>query len=146
VSEAGETQSSFSPDGRWLAYASDLSGRPEIWIGPVEGPGSRQQVTGGGGQAPVWSPEGDRIFYRRYSAMMVVEVVSLDPLIFGNHETLFEGDWTLPGPDEMFIKPYGVTPDGEHFIMIRREPAAIPNCIHVVLNCFEELRRLVPVK
>jgi len=39
-----------------------------------------------------------------------------------------------------------VTPDGEHFIMIRREPAAIPNRIHVVLNWFEELRRLVPVK
>jgi len=77
---ASEVNADFSPDGRWLAYSSNVSGRFEIYVGSVQGETEgRIPVTTEGGQAPVWSPTGDRLFCRQGAAVMAVEVVSLDP-------------------------------------------------------------------
>jgi serine/threonine-protein kinase len=140
ATDASEGSADFSPDGRWLAYTSNVSGRAEVWVGSVEeDSGRRTQVTTDGGDAPVWSPSGDRLFYRRGSAMMAVEVVDLATLQFGAHRTLFDGGWTLPGPEASQSHTYHVMPDGEHLVMIRHEPTAIPDRIHVVLDWLEEL-------
>ena len=143
ATEASEAQADFSPDGRWLAYASNVSGRFEIYMGRVGGSDERFPITTDGGQAPIWSPKGDRLFYRRHSAMMAVEIVQLDPIVLGRHQHLFDGGWSLPGSGEPFIVPYDVAPDGEHFIMIRHEPEAIPDRINIVTNWFEELKARV---
>ena len=143
---AEEIQPDFSPDGRWLAYSSNASGSFEVYVGPVSGGSERTQVTTEGGQGPVWSPNGNRLFYRQGATMMAVDVESLDPFKFGSHHHLFDGRWALRAPEEPFLRNYDVTPDGEHFVMIRHEPEAIPNRINIVLNWFEELKRLVPVK
>ena len=74
---------------------------------------------------------------------MAVEVVSLDPLDFGDHQRLFDGGWELRGPEQPNLKTYDVTPDGEHFVMVRHAPAAIPDRINIVQNWFEELRERV---
>ncbi|UCC25432.1 MAG: PD40 domain-containing protein, partial [Gemmatimonadales bacterium] len=140
ATDASEGSADFSPDGRWLAYTSNVTGRAEVWVGSVEeDSGRRTQVTTDGGDAPVWSPSGDRLYYRRGSAMMAVEVADLATLRFGAHRTLFDGGWALPGPEASQSHTYHVMPDGEHLVMIRHEPTAIPDRIHVVLDWLEEL-------
>lgn len=61
----------------------------------------------------------------------------------GRHRFLFDGGWTVPGADEPYIRSYDIAPDGEHFVMIRHEPAAIPDRIDIVINWFEELKAKV---
>ena len=58
---------------------------------------------GEGGESPIWSPKGDRLFYRRGAVFMAVEVESLDSLVFGAHQRLFDGGWTLPGAEETHL-------------------------------------------
>ena len=66
----------FSPDGRWLAYMSDESGRDEIYARAYPGPGPKIPISTEGGMQPVWSPRGGEIFYRLGESMMLVAVES----------------------------------------------------------------------
>ena len=61
-----ETAPRFSPDGRWLAYISDESGRFEIYVQPYPGPGGKWQISTEGGTEPVWNPNGRELFYRSW--------------------------------------------------------------------------------
>ncbi|MFN0010205.1 MAG: hypothetical protein ACKVS8_01030, partial [Phycisphaerales bacterium] len=61
-SPAAEDGGRFSPDGRWVAFESDESGRREVYLGPYPGPGASVQVSDGGSY-PVWAPRGDRLYY-----------------------------------------------------------------------------------
>jgi serine/threonine-protein kinase len=144
VTPAQEGQSDFSPDGRWLAYSSDESGRFEVCVRPVHGQGTRIQVSTEGGQEPVWSPRGNRLFYRKGAALMALDIAGHDPLVIGRHCRLFDGGWDLAPSGLSFSKTYAVAPDGEHFLMVRHGPAAIPDRINIIQNWFEELKRLVP--
>ena len=65
---------SFSPDGRWLAYVSDESGRPEIYVQPYPGPGGKWQISTDGGTEPLWNRSGRELFYRTENRMMIVDV------------------------------------------------------------------------
>ncbi len=120
--ESNELGARFSPDGRWLAYASDESGRYEVYVRPYPGPGARVQVSAlsGGGQ-PVWSSDSRRLFYRTDRAMMAAELsVEADGgLSVGGRERLFEGDF-FGGPDSP-VATYDVHPDGRRFLMARAE-------------------------
>jgi len=69
-----EERAVLSPDGQWLAYSSNESGRAEIYARPYPGPGPRQQISADGGFSALWSPSGNEIFYRDGSRMMVVAV------------------------------------------------------------------------
>src|SRR3972149_1341479 len=69
-----DTAPKFSPDGKWLAYTSDESGRREIYVQPYPGPGGEWQISTGGGQEPVWNPKGSELFYRNGSKIMAVDV------------------------------------------------------------------------
>jgi Tol biopolymer transport system component len=64
----------FSPDGRWLAYCSNESGKPQVHIQAYPGPGARIQVSTDGGTDPVWRRSGTELFYRNGDSMMVVAV------------------------------------------------------------------------
>ena len=61
--EFNELNGQFSPDGRWIAYTSDESGRNEIYVGPFPGPGGKQQISTSGGRQPKWRGDGKEIFY-----------------------------------------------------------------------------------
>ena len=138
---ANEATPSFSPDGRWLAYMSDESGRPEIYVRPFPGPGGRERVSTAGGEEPVWAHNGE-LFYRNGEKMMAVDIVTEPSLTIGSPKLLFE---------RRFVKipwsrtNYDVTRDGQRFIMVAdaQEP---PEQINIVLNWFEELKRLVPTE
>lgn len=138
----------FSPDGRWIAYCSNESGRNEIYVQPYPGPGPRIQISAEGGTDPVWAKSGKELFYRDRDQMMIVEV-SLDPsLKVLKPRVLWEGQYahgmsSSCGPAGPTSSNYDVTPDGQRFIMIREnEQEARSNQIHVVLNWSEELKRL----
>ncbi len=126
----------FSPDGAWIAYYSDESGRNEVCVQAYPGPGRRWQVSTGGGTNPVWSPDGRELFYRQGRRMMVVPVRIDQEFSAGKPQLLFQGQF-LP-------EPYDVFPDGSRFLMIQTEQDSESDQIHVVLNWFEELQRLVP--
>ena len=136
----------FSPDGRWLAYVSDESGRNEIYVQPFPGPGGKRQISTEGGVAPVWAPNGE-LFYRNGDQMMAVEITTEPSFRAGTPLLLFEDRYRGTGSGG-FTVLYDVTPDGQRFLMIKRgEPGLEEQAqIHLVENWFEELKRLVPTE
>jgi dipeptidyl aminopeptidase/acylaminoacyl peptidase len=128
----------FSPDGRWLAYASDESGRYEIYVQPYPGPGGKWQISTDGGTEPVWAHNGE-LFYRNGDKMMAVETATRSNFSADKPKALFEGHYatyqTLPS--------YDVTPDGQRFLLAKPSEQG-PQEINVVLNWFEELKGRVP--
>jgi eukaryotic-like serine/threonine-protein kinase len=128
--------SRFSPDGRWIAYASYESGRNEVYVRPFPGPGGKTPVSTEGGSAPNWSHDGRELFYRQGDKMMVVQITMNPAFAVSTPKMLFE----RPGV-------YDVAPDGQRFLMIQGtapEPP-IPQ-INVVLNWLDELKQRVPAK
>jgi dipeptidyl aminopeptidase/acylaminoacyl peptidase len=144
--EFEETGAMFSPNGRWLAYMSNETGRDEVYVQPfsVSGPRGTKQISVGGGTEPLWGPDGRELFYRNGDKMMAVaiEAESEPELSVGTPRLLFEGRF-LPGPN-WARRNYDISPDGQRFLMIQREQDLVPTEIIVVLNWFEELKRLVP--
>jgi hypothetical protein len=146
VSAKNELPVRFSPDGRWLAYRSDESGRFEIYVRSVNGEAARVQVSTSGALNAAWSPSGNKLYYLDAGAMWAVDLGHGDAPVPGLRGKLFEGGWALIPLGDWDFSDFDVMPDGERFLMIRREPKAIPDRIHVVVNWYDELRRLVPVK
>ena len=134
-----ETKARFSPDGRWVAYQSNESGRFEIYIRAFTGKNIRIQVSTDGGDSPVWSRDGREIYFRRGQEIVAVSVRSGGSLRVGFPRVLFEGDFFVGNHHPM----YDVAADGR-FLMIRTPDEELPRQIHIVLNWFEELRRLAP--
>jgi serine/threonine-protein kinase len=135
---------SFSPDGRWLAYVSDESGRPEIYVQPYPGPGGKWQISTEGGLEPVWNRNGRELFYRSANKMIAVRVTTEPSFSAGNPTVLFEGDYQASQFPLTGIA-YDVSPDGQRFLMVRdTAPSPAVTQINVVLNWFEELKRRVP--
>lgn len=105
----------FSPDGKWVAYASDESGVFQIYVKPFPGPGPRVLVSVNGGENPVWSRDGHRLFYVK-DQQVIVATVTLSPS-FGitAQQTFLEGDFSfLPGHAS-----YDVTPDGKELLLLK---------------------------
>ena len=137
-----ETDPAFSPDGHWLAYRSDKSGRPEIYVQPYPGPGGEWQISTEGGTEPVWNPNGRELFYRSGDKMMAVDFTSQPGLSIGKPRMLFERPYL---PTAATTPNYDVSLDGQRFLMLKaieQEQAATQ--INVVVNWFEELKQKVP--
>jgi serine/threonine protein kinase/Tol biopolymer transport system component len=133
----------FSPDGRWLAYLSNESGRSEIYVQPYPGPGGKWQISTEGGKEPVWNPNGRELFYRTGDKMMAVEITTQPSFSVGKPRMLFEGRYR---PTPVTSPNYDVSRDGQRFLMLKpvEQEQAAPTQINVVLNWFEELKRRVP--
>jgi serine/threonine-protein kinase len=137
-----EKNAMVSPDGRFMAYNSNESGRNEVYVQPFPGPGGKLQVSTEGGNDPVWNRNGKELFYLNGDKMMSVSL-SLEPaLTAASPKLLFEVRHVSNSGD---FQGYDVSPDGSRFLMIKgsaqEEP---PNQIQIVLNWFDELKRLVP--
>ena len=135
-----EFGSEFSPDGRFLAYVSNESGRFEVYVRPFPGPGPKRQVSVGGGTSPVWSKIGGEIFYRNGDAVMAAAVTLGPEFSSAAPRTLFRGEYEEPArPD--WPRNYDVMPDGKQFLMIKPDPDGRPTQAQVVFHWFEELKR-----
>jgi serine/threonine-protein kinase len=133
----------FSPDGRWLAYISDESGRYEIYVQPYPGPGGKFQISTEGGTEPAWNPNGRELFYRNREKMMAVEITTQPSFSASRPRVLFEGKYELSPATS---PNYDVSPDGQRFLMLKpnEQEASALTQINVVLNWSEELKRRVP--
>ncbi len=120
---------------------SDESGTREIYVRRFPDGNVRWKISSAGGTGPMWSLKGDEFFYRQGSAMMVVDVSMGDDFSAGRPRELFDGDFDV---DAAGHAGYDVAPDGESFVMIQQSRDEPLTEIHVVLNWFEELNRLVP--
>ena len=140
-----ETIGRFSPDGRWVAYVSDESGRQEIYLQPYPGPGGKVLISTDGGVEPVWNPNGRELFYRSGNAMMAVDIAAKPAFVAGRPTRVFAGDYVLSGVSN---PNYDVSPDGRRFLMVQpsAQESATPSQLNVVLNSFEQLKAKVPAK
>jgi serine/threonine-protein kinase len=144
VTPFNEGDPTFSPDGNWMAYVSNESGRPEVYVQPFPGPGGKWQISTEGGTEPAWNRNGKELFYRNGDKMMALDVTTQPGFSPGKPRMLFEGqylanDWPQLGT------VYDVSPDGQRFLMVKTtEQAFAATQINVVLNWFEELKQKVP--
>jgi Tol biopolymer transport system component len=137
----------FSPDGRWLAYASEESGNFEIYVRPFPDSGGKWQVSVDGGTEPQWNHNGRELFYRTGEKMMAVEIDTRAGFVHGKPKTLFEGHYAQSLAAGWVNRAnYDVSPDGQRFLMLAPVDSGrtAPNRIEVVLNWTEELKRLAP--
>ena len=130
----------WSPDGRWLAYQSDESGRSEVYVRDVSGAGGRWQVSTTGGEEPRWSPDGREIFYRNETQLMAVSVDTQTTFAAKPPVVLFDGVYNLRSDTGV---SYSVHPKADRFLMIRLSDENAPSSMVVVMNWFADLRRLM---
>lgn len=134
----------FSPDGRWMVYQSNRSGRDEIWLRRFPDGDGLTQVSTGGGISPLWNPDGTELFYVRSEDEMLVSVdVELgEGVRLGGEQELFQLEDTTWNLSKRL--PYEVTSDGERFIAVMGEGRKADDSVGVILNWFDELERLAP--
>ena len=149
VARGNQWGASLSPDGRWITYSSNESGRDEVYVQPFPPTGAKYQVTTTYAHDPLWSPDGRQIFYLQHPGSTVHPLMSVD--------VRTAAGFTVANPIRIYDElldgsnawPYDVSPDGREFV-ITISPAnanadATPNAeIRVTLNWFEELRQRVP--
>ena len=138
----------FSPDEKWVAYASAESGRYEVYVRSFPDGGNKQQVSVDGGWRPRWSEESGEIFYVKDSTLMVVPVSTNPAVMIGKPQMLFASDQLAFGSG---IPTYDVTPDGQRFVLsetVQSEDAGAVDesgekprpSIRIVRNWYEEFR------
>lgn len=132
----GHVAPELSPDGRYVAYQSDESGRAEVYVRPFpEGSGKWQISIDGGGQ-PRWQGDGSEIFYVKDDTLMVVPVTSQQNFTYGAPRALFDGEGAFRGRGQH----YDVTADGQRFVVVEGRRSADLRQIQVVQNWYEEFR------
>ena len=152
---ANEMTPEFSPDGHWLAYVSNESGRHEVYVQPYPGPGERHLISTRGGEQPAWNANGRELelFYVQggtYSrggptTLMSVRIATTPTFQAGTPEPLFANAYLETG----WGRSYDVAPDGRRFLLtFRKEPPPTlpPAQMVLVQHWFEELKRLAPTK
>jgi serine/threonine-protein kinase len=132
-----ETMPAFSPDGRWLAYVSDESGRSEIYVQAINEPRQRYAIGADGGTEPVWGPDSRELFFRSGDAMMVARVTTAPGFKAERARRLFSAPF-LRSEDRT---TYDISPDGQKFVFTRdKAQAAFPGQIDIILDWFDELK------
>jgi serine/threonine-protein kinase len=114
---ADETAARLSPNGTWVAYTSDVSGRPEVYLNSFPRPGQRVKVSSGGGLHPVWRADGRELYYWSHGALIAVPIGASrgeTPPEIGAPAVLFRAPYYI-GPNTM----YDVSPDGQRFVIVR---------------------------
>ncbi|HSH75792.1 MAG TPA: hypothetical protein VLA09_08925, partial [Longimicrobiales bacterium] len=147
-----ELNPAVSPDGRWIAYASDETGRYEIYVRPFpDVTGGRWQVSINGGRSPVWAHSGRELFFQSPTQqMMVAQIAAGADFDAGTPTVLFEPSpqWELSNLNGVY---FDLHPDDQRFLIATRaigvgggdDGPAPPNVI-LVNNFFEEIQRAVP--
>ncbi len=126
---ASESEPDFSPDGKWVAYQSDESGRMEILVISVPDLTVKRQISINGGRVPRWDPKGGSLYYLQGDSLMAVPISSSSGLRLGPGQVLFQTP----------ARVFDVSPDGNRFILVLPNPDLVPPGVHVVLDWVREL-------
>ena len=132
---SNEMNAEFSPDGRWVAYVSDESGRDEVYVQTFPEGDLKRTVSSDGGSEVRWAADGRALFFRNGDDLFTVEV---DAESIGAPVKLFEGRYQI---DRFAYQEYDVSPDSQRFLMVTDSS---PDEIRIVLNWFSELQTRVP--
>ena len=138
---ANERQPRFSPDGRYLAYVSDESGRNEVQVQSYPDLGDKWTVSTDGGMFPVWARDGRELFYRSQGHLMAVEVRTEPSFSAGTSRVLLDAQQLAA-----YTEPFDVSPDGQRFLFVEDVSLSQKRSLVVILNWTEELKRLVPTR
>jgi serine/threonine-protein kinase len=138
VTPAKESEPRISPDGQWLAYESNVSGRTEVYLRSFTDSSSRVQVSTAGGGAPRWSRDGRELFYQLEDALLAVAVRNEPALDVSAPEVVFRGLNPRPGLN------YDVAPDGQGFVVIEGEHREQAGSLHVIANWPRMLEAAAP--
>jgi dipeptidyl aminopeptidase/acylaminoacyl peptidase len=136
----------FSPDGKWIAYSSNETGKFEIFVQPYPKTTAKYQITRDGGGHPRWSPDGKELFFQNNGNLYSVAIQRQPKLAWGDPVLL-----SIKGFYQQDVRPrhYDITPDGKQFVMVFPVEALTKTVdspqIQIVLNWFEELKQRVPV-
>jgi Tol biopolymer transport system component len=130
----------FSPDGRWIAYMSDREGQAQVYVLPYPAMDRPIPISYGFGEEPIWSPNGDELFYRSGHKWVVASITTEPEFTVEKRKVLFEGSYINVGG-----LSYDVAPDGQRLLVLKPQvdDSKIRE-LHVVTNWFEELKRLAP--
>jgi len=121
----------FSPDGRWVAYSSDESGRMEIYVAPFPGPGAKWQISDAGGSYPRWRRDGKELFYQKSNRLMAATLRgAADRMNVEAIQPLFE--MRSPGGGQRSF--YDVSSDGQRFLHSVPEDAGESTPLSLVMN------------
>jgi eukaryotic-like serine/threonine-protein kinase len=133
-----ESAATFSPDGRWIAYTSDESGRQEIMIAAFPGPGPRKPVSTTGGESAVFSADGKTIFYRLKDQIWAAALRTDPALVIGRPSVAFR----LPAtPGYAGLPNWLISRKGDRVLAVKYlGEDASPRDVHVIVNWFESLR------
>jgi serine/threonine-protein kinase len=142
ASEFEERSFTLSPDGRWLAYVSDDSGEPEVYVRPFPNTAdAKWQVSVTGGTEPLWAHNGRELFYRNGNDEMVVAAISTGPsFAVASQRVLFSARGY--GSNSNY-RGYDLSLDDQRFIMVHTVEEAEPGELILVENWFEELKAKV---
>ncbi len=132
---ANESGAKFSPDGRWIAYSSDESGRSEIYVVSFPGFESRRQVSTEGGILPQWNSDGRTLYYLENGYLIAHDVNTEGEFTKGRARTLFA---TEAIQFEVIL--------GGRFLLSEPNPQPADSPLYIIVNWLEELKRLVPVR
>lgn len=125
-----------------MAHGSNESGDPQVYVQPLATPGAKRQVSVEGGWYPVWRRDGKELFYLQRDSLMVASVTLGAQFEADRPQLLFKGPYWLNAD----VRNYDVAPDGQSFVMVKKERTFPPTEVIVVLNWLDELKRLVPAR
>jgi serine/threonine-protein kinase len=138
-SEGQQNFGRFSPDGRFVVFQSDESGRDEVYVRPVSDDARSLPVSRAGGQQPRWATNGE-VFFWRGDQLFVVPVRTVPALQVGEARALFR---TMRSESQAFFEgDYDVSADGQSIYLARTPDLLRPREIRVVLDWVSEVRRL----
>ena len=137
--EFAESFPRFSPDGRWIAYESNETGRREIYLRTFPDAGRKWPVSTDGGTLPRWSRDGKEIFYRNGEKMLAVDIEPSRERVLGKPKLLFERHFPA-------VTTVDVASDGRFVVIEDTASALRPRELVLVQNFHTELERLVPTQ
>ena len=125
---AAEWAPKISPDGKWLAYVSDESGREEIYVQPWPLTGAKWQISNDGGRSPLWSPDGKELFYCQYDRLLGVEVLTEPGFRVTTSELIFAHPMDNSAVP---MSNYDISSDGTRFLIVEPDQSRISTAVHV---------------
>ena len=137
TSRFSETGASFSPDGKWMVYLSNESGRAEVYLRSFPGPGGKWQISIDGARGCQWGRSGREVFYRKGGKFYVVPVQTQPQVRIGKPQLLF---------DKEVGNGWDLSLDDQRVLCVKAQSPATATEMQVVLNWFPELKRRSPTR